>query len=249
MSQEDAAELGNYLPLSFKSPKEQEYIEFLWEAFESNYTHGKYQFAFLAYHMLTMSFVYFNIWQIRQTEPKDFAMGLIGFGKDTEKNLLDATSPFVFSTVNERSMLRFLKLIACDNRKIATYAKLVDDRNDTAHPNGNIFFSTAAALDVKITEILRVVDEIQGHSKPVIEKCYTKFLLENHDPDEREYPDTGDQIREVLIHSNYLSRKDVDICLSFDLTTCADHTQYVNIRDLHDGLKADYGFEEANDAE
>ena len=62
---EEAAELGNYLPLSFKSPKEQEYIEFLWDAFETNYTHGKYQFAFLAYHMLTMSFVYFNIWQIK----------------------------------------------------------------------------------------------------------------------------------------------------------------------------------------
>lgn len=41
-------------------------------------------FAFLAYHMLTMSFVYFNIWQIKQTEPKDFARGLIGFGKDIE---------------------------------------------------------------------------------------------------------------------------------------------------------------------
>ena len=38
---EGAAELGNYLPLSFKSPKEQEYIEFLWDAFETNYTHGK----------------------------------------------------------------------------------------------------------------------------------------------------------------------------------------------------------------
>lgn len=33
-------------------------------------------------------------------------MGLIGFGKDIEKSLLDATSPFVFSTVNERSILR-----------------------------------------------------------------------------------------------------------------------------------------------
>jgi len=150
---EEAAELGNYLPLSFKSPKEQEYIEFLWDAFETNYTHGKYQFSFLAYHMLTMSFVYFNIWQIKQTTPKDFAMGLIGFGKDIEKSLLEATSPFVFSTVNERSILRFLKLIACDNGKIGTYAKLVDDRNDAAHPNGNIFFSEQSALDLKIMEI------------------------------------------------------------------------------------------------
>jgi hypothetical protein len=93
-----------------------------------------------------MSFVYFNIWQIRQTEPKHFAMGLIGFGKAVEKNLLEATSPFVFSTVNERSILRFLKLIDCDNGKIGTYAKLVDDRNESAHPNGNIFYSTETAL-------------------------------------------------------------------------------------------------------
>jgi hypothetical protein len=31
---EEAYELANYLPLSFKSPKEQEYVEFLWDAFE-----------------------------------------------------------------------------------------------------------------------------------------------------------------------------------------------------------------------
>ena len=108
----------------------------LWDAFETNYTHGKYQFAFLAYHMLTMSFVYFKIWQIKKMEPKYFEMSLIGFGKDVEKNLSKATSPFAFSIVNERSILRIFKLIACDNSKIGTYAKLVDDRNKTAHPNG-----------------------------------------------------------------------------------------------------------------
>ena len=238
---EEAAELGNYLPLSFKSPKEQEYIEFLWDAFETNYTHGKYQFAFLAYHMLTMSFVYFNIWQIKQTEPKDFAMGLIGFGKDIEKSLLEATSPFVFSTVNERSILRFLKLIACDNGKIGTYAKLVDDRNDTAHPNGNLFFSTRAALDAKVTEILRVVDEIQTHSKPVIEHCYREFLFENQDPDEREYPDPADQIREVLIHGNYLSQKDIEICLGFDLSALGQQPVGDSVRKLHECLISRYG--------
>ena len=50
---EKAAELSDYLPLSFNSPEEQEYVAFLWDTFETNYTHGKYQFAFLAYHMLT----------------------------------------------------------------------------------------------------------------------------------------------------------------------------------------------------
>lgn len=242
---DEAAELGNYLPLSFKSPKEQEYIEFLWDAFETNYVHGKYQFAFLAYHMLTMSFVYFNIWQIKQAEPKDFAMGLIGFGKDTEKNLLEATSPFVFSTVSERSILRFLKLIACDNGKIGTYVKLVDDRNDTAHPNGNIFFSTLDALDAKIAEILRVVDEIQGHSKPVIERCYREFLLQNRDSDDREYPDPSDQIREVLIHENYFSRKDLEICVGFDIESIAAVPEDNPIRELHEALRVRYGSDDA----
>ncbi len=38
---DNAAELSNYLPPSYKSPKEQEYIAFLWDAFETNYTHEK----------------------------------------------------------------------------------------------------------------------------------------------------------------------------------------------------------------
>lgn len=233
---EDAYALENYLPVSFKTKSEQEYLAFLWDAFETNYTYGKYQFAFLAYHMLTMSFVYFNIWQIKQAKPDDFAKGLIGFGKDIEKTLMEATSPFVFSAVNERSMLRFLKLIACDNGKIGTYTKLVDDRNETAHPNGNIFFSTQAALDAKITEILRVAEEIQVASKCVIEDCYRQFLLDSHDPEEREYPDAADQIREILIHGNYMSLKDIAICGAFNITTLSTDPNYINIVTLHQNL-------------
>lgn len=246
---EEATELSNYLPLSFKSPKEEEYIAFLWDAFETNYIHGKYQFAFLAYHMLTMSFVYFSIWQIKRTEPSDFAKGLIGFGRDTEKNLLEATSPFVFSTVSERTILRFLKLIACDNSKIGTYAKLVDHRNDTAHPNGNIFFSTQAAIDDKITEVLRVVHEIQQHSQSIMEHCYCEFLVRSADPEEREYSDPADQIREVLIHGNYMSRRDIDICLGCDVEALKEHDEIENIRELHETLAKDYRTEVPSDVE
>jgi len=237
---DEAAELINYLPLSFKTPSEQEYIAFLWDAFETNFTHGKYQFAFLAYHMLTMSFVYFKIWQIRQTREQDFKMSLIGFGKDTEKKLLGASSPFVLSAVKEKTILRFLKIIACDNSMIGSYAKLVDDRNGTAHANGNIFFGTQEALERKVHEILRVVEEIESHSRPVIEHCYREFLLQNHDPEEREYPDAADQISEVFIHANYLSQEDIDICIAFDIDSLAKRKQYAAIRQLHDALVAEY---------
>lgn len=237
---EEAAELTDYLPLSFKSPQEQDYVSFLWDAFQTNYTHGKYQFAFLAYHMLAMSFVYFNIWQIKNAEPVDFAKGLIGFGKDVEKNMIEASSPFTFSRVNERTILRLLRLIACDNVKISTYSKLVDDRNETAHPNGNIFFSTKASLDTKIREILRVVSEIQDHSTPIIERCYRDFLAASANPEEREYPEPADQIREVLVHANYMAQKDMEICMRADISALIEGPHAEHISALHTKVVAIY---------
>ena len=101
---EEAFDLGEYLPLSFKTPTEADYIAFLWDAFQSNYGNEKFQFAFLAYHMLTMCCIYFNIWQIKQNISADFERGLIGFPRDIENELLSATSPFDFSTVSETGL-------------------------------------------------------------------------------------------------------------------------------------------------
>lgn len=230
---EGANRLEAFLPISFRTAKEDAYVKFLWEAFNDNCESGKYQFAFLAYHMLTMCFVYFNIWQIKLIKPADFATALIGFGKDMEKQLMESTSPFTFHVVNESNVMRFLKLIQCDNGKIGTYTKLVKDRNETAHSNGNIFFSTEAELSAKINEILRVVTEIQSHSEAIIVDGYKRFLLDSADPEEREHIDASDQVREVLIHENYMSLIDLDFCAKFDITEFADHLHLAEIEALH----------------
>jgi len=124
---------------------------------------------------------------------------------------------------------------------IGTYAKLVDDRNSTAHPNGNIFFSTQSALDGKIREILRIVREIQKQSRPVIETCYRQFLVQNHNADEREYADPTDQVCEVLIHGNYLSQRDIDICLALDPRSIVGESEMVGALELHRALAEEYG--------
>lgn len=158
---------------------------------------------------------------------------MIGFNKDTEKDLLAATSPFVFSVVNERTVLRFLKLIQCDNGKIGTYAKLIDDRNDTAHSNGNIYFSSEEDLGLKIHEIIRVVNEIQGHSEAIIVEGYRRFLTESADPEEREHIEIYDQVREVLIHESYMSYADLKFCAEFDIAEFAEHPHLAEIEALH----------------
>ena len=197
---EEAVQLHDYLPFSFKSHEEKEYLSFIWTSFESNYKQGKFQFAFLAYHMLIMSLVYFKIWQIKHARSADFKKGVIGFSNDLERILLDANSPFRFSRVSERSVFRFLKLIGFDNSKVGRYQKLVKERNDMAHSNGHIYLKTEEMLEDKIRKILKEVDDIQNQSKTVVDYCYREFLLNNFDPEAREYYDASDEIREVLIH-------------------------------------------------
>ena len=190
---EETVEMHGYLPISFKTTEEGEYVAFLWTSFEANFTQGKFQFAYLALHMLAMSVVYFKIWQIRHAMPEDFKRALIGFSNDEEKAILNTTSPFTFSRLSEHRVFRFFKLVGCDNSTIGNYAKLVDDRNKMAHPNGHIFVKTQVLLEAKIRNVLRAVDDIHAYSKPVVESCYRKFLLRNFDPETREYFDDTDQ--------------------------------------------------------
>lgn len=239
---DDALGLAEYLPISFKTPNEQEYIAFLWATFEENYNNARYQFAFLAYHMLMMSFVYFKIWQIRQTLPSDFEKGLIGFARDDERNWLRDNSPFTFSKVSERAVLRLFRLIGCDDSQIGNYRKLVDDRNDVAHANGNVFFSTQREVDEQVDRVLKAVEEIQDHSHSVIQSCYEGFLLESYNSEEREYSDAEDQVREVLIHDHYLSKKDTEICANCDISALVvSHEDKEAIEALHSTLRTVYG--------
>ncbi len=91
------------------------------------------------------------------------------------------------------------------------------------------------------------VDEIQTHSEPVIEDCYREFLLHSHDPEEREYF-AADQIREALIHDNYLSQKDLDICRSFDLASLDDEAPSKQVRELHNAWIAKYRTDDESSA-
>ena len=237
---EEAFDIYDYLPVLF-SPGRHEYIDFLWTSFETNYREDKFQFAYLAYHMLTMNLVYCKIWQIKRAWSEEFEKSLIGSDKAFEKSLLDASSPFDFSVVSESRILRLLKLVGCDNSKVGRYTKLVRDRNDMAHSNGHIYLKTRDMLEDKVRNVLKVVDDIQNHSKLVVKSCYRDFLCQSSDPEEREYTTDSDQIREILIHSNYMSNKDIAFCCDFDLSKLDISSRSDRVNSLHNSLLKDYG--------
>ena len=211
-----AREIHDYLPLAYPSAGEGEYIRFVWEAFESNYLAGKYQFAMLAFHMLYMSYVYFSVWQIRHAKSEAFTHAVLFQQK--EKELLTASSPFTFSEVNERAIFKFLRLAGCENQHIGKFQKLVDQRNEIAHPNGNIFFSDQETADQRIEEVMQQVSGIQAHMPSVLHSCLVQFLRDSANPDEREIADINDHVEMNFLHKHYLSRKDAEACLACDLS-------------------------------
>ncbi len=241
---EDAQRIFDYLPVSYKNPTEKEYVDFLWDVFVTNYKAGKYPFAFLAYHMLFMCFVYFEIWQIRQNYLEDFQKAMVGFNKDMEKELLDATTPFALWQVNESSVFRFLKLIGTDNSDIGCFTKIVKDRNNAAHSNGNIFYKNQKSLDDQIEEMISCVETIQKKSASIIEKAYQDFLLASADPDNREFVDDESQIIEIFVHNNYLSLEDVRIAQRFDISPLSKESGYTNIQSLAETLDKIYPIED-----
>lgn len=240
---EEAYEILDYLPVRFKQRNEQEYIDFLWDSFQSNYENEKYQFSFVAYHMLFMSFVYFNIWQIKSVREADFDKIKLGFSDEFGK----ATNPFRFSVEGERRVFDLIKYLCASHSDvkalIGQYKKLVDERNDVAHANGNIPFRTESYLNTRINDIIRYANEIQQYSKPVIQECFEKFLIDSQDEELRQYFDLTEQINEVLIHEHYLSQKDLEFCLQYDITQLTGQPKYDEIERIFEILKNEYAEE------
>lgn len=238
---DEALELGRFLPVSFKTRSEEEYVAFLWDAFQSNYTSGKYEFASLAFHLLYMSFVSFSIWQIRLAREQDFKNALVGFQSDSENMLLEADSPFKFyEKLKESQIFRFLKLIGCTNEHVGEFAKFVKRRNKIAHPSGTVFFNDQTSIDNEISEMMMEVSNIQQHMKPIILEAYSQFLVDSSDIDKREYAIVEDEIEASLIHRNYISQKDIDICLDFDINCLLLCEHFDVVQELHDTLTAKY---------
>jgi len=241
---EEARRIFDYLPVSYQNPTENEYVEFLWDAFLTNYNAGKYPFAFLSYHMLFMCFVYFEIWQIKENCADDFQKAMIGFSKDMEKELLEATTPFALWQVNESTVFRFLKLIGLDNSVIGRFTQIVKERNKTAHSNGNIFYKNKESLERKIYEMLSCVEAIQEKSRSIIEKAFHTFLVESQNPDEREFLDDESQIIEIFVRENYLSFEDIKIAQKYDISVLMGEAGFVNIQSLAQTLNELYKEEE-----
>ncbi len=76
--------------------------------------------------------------------------------------------------------------------------------------------------------------------RPIILETYDRFLLDSADIDEREYADPDQEIKVTLIHRNYVSQKDIEVCLTCDLSKHHGNANFPAIEALHQSLQRQY---------
>ena len=74
----------------------------------------------------------------------------------------------------------------------------------------------------------------------IIKEIYPSFLKDSYDSNKREYPDDNDQIREILVKKNYLSQKDIEHCLNYDISGFSKIRGLKKIETLHQSFRSLY---------
>lgn len=244
---EEAKAIIDYLPLSYRNKDEEQYVGFLWDSFAVNYESEKFEFANLAFHLLYMSYICFAVWRIRSARPADFEKAMVGFQSEVENKLFKADSPFQFyEHLKESTVFRFIKLIGCGNDQVGEFAKFVKYRNRIAHPSGTTLFNDQQALDDHVAQVLTEVGNLQARMAPVLHELFSEFLRsDSNDPEKRQAPDIQTEIEMSLLHRQYLSQKDIEACLGFDINTLADNAAFPSIKVLFDAFVDTYKLETA----
>jgi hypothetical protein len=237
---EDAYQILDYLPIHYQNPSQKEYIGFLWKSYEINDQNDQHTFAFIAYHMLYMSVVYSIIWKIRRSMKVEFEHALIGFSGDECKKISNSDDWFIFHIVNERRIFSFLKLLGFTDSELGQFRRIVQDRNDVTHSNGIISYADQNRLDLQIETILQNLYAMQEKWKPLLEDTFIQFLKESLNPEDNQYTDFYEQITEVLVRENGLSKSDIRQLISYDISSLSGEQNYDEIFNLFSTFKTQY---------
>lgn len=244
---EDLYHILDYVPVLFHDESEDKYIDALMTAVETSYENSLYQFAYMQYHMLFMSSIYYVLLKLYYLHKEEFDNALYYLLKDRttafykDENTKDGKLFFgSFAAINESDVFMLLKVIGLDANLEGQLKKLVKERNEYAHANGRTINSDAYLME-KLNEYNQKIDKVFALLKPEILHLYQSALTDPdfNDPDVREYADPAEQIQE-FIRDHALSFCEINWCRKLDIRQFSEHPAYEQIKELHFAMRAYY---------
>lgn len=211
MIEDYISEIRQYLPCSYFIDGASDYVEYVSNACILNAEKEKYQFSFLAFHMLYMTFIYKIIWQSNQ-------MSLSGLDRrlqQYESHLDPFNSPFRLSVINEKDVIKFLRCHGFHSNKTDQFERPVDDRNHCAHASGFIQYRTDEDIEALFKPIVRYIKEIHEKQKDLLKLCFEKYFRDNFKPEDTAslFPSGIDSVNR-FIKDQMLSFKDLEMIVT-----------------------------------
>ena len=208
-----------YLPEEFEDDTEEKYIDALMLAAQTSYENGLYQFAYVQYHMLFMTAVYYAILKVSVFHEEELNKALYFLLRDrfsdfwSESNKKTGKLYFgSFAIINESDVFMLLRVVGLDSDLLGELQKLVRERNKYAHANGQLqltsdelFMDALNSYNAKIQKVVELL-------KSDLIAFYKKTLSdpEFYDPDIRAYLDPDEQMIQEFIKEYSLSRVELN---------------------------------------
>lgn len=241
---ESLLNLTSFLPLGDKSISE--YAQKIQKIIDVNLKGEQYQFAYLATHLLFMTYMYSVVWRtsrLYNSRYIDTLTFLKGYGEEGI-SFRNVNSIFDYHKIHEGDTFEFLKIIDVDKGYIINLKNLIKTRNGMAHANGGFEITTKEQYDNANNNILGIVEEINRKFESHIKEWYQNKLLTYMKANEEKI----DEFIDNLINTENLSIKELEMCTKYGLAKIKNRRHYPDftpeqinsVEKLHKEVKEKY---------
>jgi len=249
-------EINKYLPELFQDDSEEKYIEALRLALETSYYNGLYQFAYVQYHMLFMTAIYFALLKVAKCHKDEVDEALYYLLKDRksefygEENTKNGELYFgSFAAISESDVFMLLRVIGLDDSLLGELKNFVKSRNKYAHANGRLMLTSDELFIKEIQQYNEKIEKIYGLLKPDIRQLYEATITnaDFYDPEIRAYYDPDEQITQEFIKKYSLSKTELNWLRKIKTSDFKKCDGYAHIKNLHIALMHYYDLLDQDD--
>lgn len=242
---EEISKMMAYLPELFVDNSEERYLQSLWLAVQTSIENDLYQFAYIQYHMLFMTAVYYVLLKVSVLRSDGLNEALYYLLKDRFADFKKPSNTKggklyfgSFAIINESDVFMLLRVIGLKNDLLGELQKLVEERNQYAHANGQLQLTSDELLMEKIEDYNKRIEQVFGLLKPLLIELYKDTITQNdfYDPDIRAYIDPDEQIKEEFVRKYSLSRVEINWLRKIKTSDFEDCDGYENVKELHIAL-------------
>ena len=196
-------QIRKYLPIEFAEQETNEFVDYLFSAYLENIRTEKYQFSFMAFHMLYMSYIFKVKWFLKEQGDEQINEYLTNLSKDKGKDVVFNTLFDLSQNSESTTIDKLLKALSFHVNDIGTCKHFVEVRNKCAHASGKIYYKRSNQIEHFISEEIENIKAIQSKTKPQLKITLQKFIDDFWEENWIE-----GCVNEWIV-SNYLSEQDV----------------------------------------